>query len=200
MAPHPQTGLGGLLCLPAGGRRLVLGEALTAPEHAAARDFLVHRALAVLKLNASVLTRAAPIDLWPIVAAYLKLWSPSWTPQGIDQGKLGDWLTRFQRAGAPEPTPRQSALATEVIATLGSRSSTLGTVLYGWGNRIGLLATGSMEVALTGIAWATAHGALPAAGRDRMTWIGRNAEARDLMVFAVSDACTEARRRRGLAG
>jgi len=37
----------------------------------------------------------------------------------------------------------------------------------------------------------------PATGPERVTWIGRNAEARDLMIFAVSDAFSEARGRLG---
>ena len=53
---------------------------------------------------------------------------------------------------------------------------------------------GDLNVALTGIAWAGGHAnAPPAAGKDRITWIGRNAEARELIVFSVSDAYADAR-------
>ena len=40
---------------------------------------------------------------------------------------------------------------------------------------------GDLNVAISGIAWAGGHtNAPPAAGKERMTWIGRNAEAREL--------------------
>ncbi len=76
-------------------------------------------------------------------------------------------------------------LVQEVIGSIGNRASTLNTVINGWGNRAGLLAMGDLNVAITGIAWAGGHAnAPPAAGKDRMTWIGRNAEARELVVFS----------------
>jgi hypothetical protein len=90
-------------------------------------------------------------------------------------------------------------LASEVIGSIGNRASTLNTVINGWGNRAGLLAMGDLNVAITGIAWAGGHAnAPPAAGKDRMTWIGRNAEARELVVFSVSDAYADARGQLGL--
>ena len=42
------------------------------------------------------------------------------------------------------------------------------------------------------------HRAPPPAGAERATWIGRNAEARDLAVFSVSDAYAEVRSQMGV--
>jgi hypothetical protein len=54
-------------------------------------------------------------------------------------------------------------------------------------------------VAITGVAWAGGHvNAPPSSGKERLTWIGRNAEARDLIVFSVSDTYADARGRLGL--
>ena len=81
---------------------------------------------------------------------------------------------------------------------IGNRASTLNTVVNGWGNRVGLLVVGDLNAALTGIAWAGGHqSGPPPQGKERVTWIGRNAEARDLVVFAVSDAYADARSRAG---
>ena len=71
--------------------------------------------------------------------------------------------------------------------------------MNGWGKRAALLATGDPNVAHQGIAWAGGHATgRPPAGKDRLTWIGRNAEARELVVFSVSDAYADARARVGL--
>jgi hypothetical protein len=71
----------------------------------------------------------------------------------------------------------------------------------GWGDRAALLAIGDPNVGLDAIAWSSGNAAgPPKSGKERLTWIGRNAEARDLIVFAVSDAYVEARSRLELSG
>jgi hypothetical protein len=90
-------------------------------------------------------------------------------------------------------------LALEVIGSLGNRTSTLHTVVNGWGNRVALLASGDLSTALSAIARAAGHSSGPAAsGAERVTWIGRNAEARDLVVFTMSDAYAEVRAKLGV--
>jgi cellulose synthase operon protein C len=179
---------------------LVLGHPLVVSARDDVRGFLVHRALKVLQANAASISRTAPIDLWPLLAAYLKAFNATWVPQGVDQGKLSDFSGRVSRALPKGLDAQVSLLAAEVIGSIGNRASTLNTVVNGWGNRAGLLAAGDLNVAITGIAWAGGHAnAPPAAGKERMTWIGRNAEARELVVFSVSDAYADARTRLGLA-
>ena len=86
-----------------------------------------------------------------------------------------------------------------MIGTIGNRASMLNTIVNGWGDRAGLVALGDPNVAVTAVAWAGGHlNAPPASGKDRLTWIGRNAEARELIVFSVSDAYADARARLGL--
>jgi hypothetical protein len=118
----------------------------------------------------------------------------------VDQGKLTDFYGRITRALPKAVDAQTGLLAAEVIGSIGNRASTLNTVINGWGNRAGLLAVGDLNVAITGIAWSGGHtNAPPATGKDRMTWIGRNAEARELVVFSVSDSYADARSRVGLA-
>jgi tetratricopeptide (TPR) repeat protein len=192
----------GSVCVPASTNPpvLVLGHPLVTSGREDVRNFLVHRALKVLQSNAAAIARTAPIDLWPLIAAYLRAHSTAWTPQGVDQGKLTDFYGRITRAQARGVDPQIGLLAAEVIGTIGNRASTLNTVINGWGNRAGLLGVGDLNVAITGIAWAGGHtNAPPQTGKDRMTWIGRNAEARELVVFSVSDQYADARSRLGLA-
>lgn len=193
----------GSVCVPVSAHPpvLLLGQGLVATDQDQVRVFLVHRALKILQSNTAAISRTAPIDLWPLLAAYLKAHSPSWAPQGVDAGKLTDYYGKITRTtGQRAVDPQVALLASEVIGSVGNRASTLNTVINGWGNRAGLLAVGDLNIALTGIAWAGGHAnAPPAAGKDRMTWIGRNAEARELVVFSVSDAYADARGQLGLS-
>ena len=87
----------------------------------------------------------------------------------------------------------------EIIGTIGNRAPTLATAVNGWGDRCALLSCASPSTALTAIAWAGGHtNAPPPPGKDRLVWVGRNAEAREMILFAVSDAYVEARSRLGV--
>lgn len=191
----------GAVCIPASSHpaTIVLGQPLVASENAAVRTFLIHRALKVIQTNASAFSRTAPIDLWPLLAAYLKALNSAFAPQGVDPAKLAEASGKIAKAMTGAIDAQVRNLATEVIGSIGNRASTLNTAINGWGARAGLLAVGDPNVALTGIAWAGGHtNQPPAAGKDRLTWIGRNAEARELIVFSVSDGYSDARARLGL--
>ena len=192
----------GSVCVPVSTHpaTLVLGHPLVTSPREDVRSFLIHRALKVLQANAASISRTAPIDLWPMLAAYLKAFNAAWVPQGVDQGKLTDFYGRISRALPKDLDGQVGVLAADVIGSLGNRASTLNTMINGWGNRAGLMAVGDLNVAISGIAWAGGHtNAPPATGKERMTWIGRNAEARELVVFSVSDAYADARSKLGLA-
>jgi len=163
------------------------------------RLFLIHRALKILQSNGSAFSRTPPIDIWPLLAAYLKAFTPSWTPPGVDPARLTDAYGKISRVMPASPDPQLGVLAADVIGTIGNRASTLNTVINGWGNRAALLATGDLNIAFTAIAWSGGHtNAPPPEGKERVTWIGRNAEARDLIVFAASDQLADAREKLGL--
>ncbi|WP_437571433.1 hypothetical protein [Sorangium sp. So ce542] len=190
----------GAVCVPASSSppKIVLGQPLVASPREDVRLFLIHRAVKILQTNASAFSRTAPIDLWPLLAAYLKALTPSWTPQGADAGRLREYQGRIERVTTGGLDPKLGVLAADVIGSIGNRASTLNTAINGWGNRAAFLAVGDLNIALTGIAWSGGHtNAPPAGGKDRVTWIGRNAEARDLIVFAVSDGLAEAREQLG---
>lgn len=191
----------GQVCVPVRSHppTIIMGQALASQEPSTERTFLLHRAMKVLQANAAVFARTAPIDLWPLLAAYLRVFSPQFSPQGVDAARFSEAFGRLSRT-MPQGLGHDAALlAADVIGTIGNRASTLNAAINGWGSRAGLLAVGDSNVALTGIAWAggNANGP-PESGKDRLTWIGRNAEARDLVIFSVSDAYVDARARLGL--
>ncbi|WP_437279620.1 tetratricopeptide repeat protein [Sorangium sp. So ce375] len=194
------TGALGAVCVPASTSppKIVLGQALVTSPREDVRLALIHRAVKILQTNASAFSRTAPIDLWPLLAAYLKALAPTWSPQGADAARLREYQGRIERVMTGGVDPKLSVLAADVIGSIGNRASTLNTAINGWGNRAAFLAVGDINVVLTAIAWSGGNtNAPPASGKDRVTWIGRNAEARDLIVFAVSDGLTEAREQLG---
>ncbi|WP_437590787.1 hypothetical protein [Sorangium sp. So ce1000] len=196
------TGALGAVCVPASTSppKIVLGQALVTSPREDVRLALIHRAVKILQTNASAFSRTAPIDLWPLLAAYLRAFVPTWSPQGADAARLREYQGRIERVAAGGLDPKLSVLAADVIGSIGNRASTLNTAINGWGNRAAFLAVGDINVVLTGIAWSGGNtNAPPASGKDRVTWIGRNAEARDLIVFAVSDGLTEAREQLGFS-
>lgn len=177
---------------------LVLGSSLISTDDVPVRDFLLMRALKIVQTRGCALSRTAPIDLLPVVAALVKIFAPSFEPKGVDAKRFAEALQKLQAVKPSAIDPDVSALALELGAGLDNRASTLNVAVNGWGDRAALLAQGHLTTALRAIAWAGGHpSGPPASGRDRMTWIGRNAEARDLIVFVASEDYGAARKRLG---
>jgi hypothetical protein len=177
---------------------IVFGEALLQTERGDIRDFLIYRSVKSLQTRTSALARTAPVDLGPLLAAYLRLHQPDFIPSGVDPGKLDIFSKRMVEAGGVARDARYAALASEVIASIGNRASSLSTAAHAWGSRTALLATGDPHVAIEAAAWGSGDEAgPPEQGADRIKWIGRHAEARDFIVFSVSDAYHSLRSRLG---
>jgi tetratricopeptide (TPR) repeat protein len=191
----------GPVCMPVSANppQIVFGQSLLDSDDDAARYFLLIRSLKVLQANAATLSRTAPIELWPVVAAYLGLFASNWQPQGVDAKKLGDAQKRLQGVAGRRLDDDVPVLALEVIGSIGNRASLIGTALHQWGNRTALLSAGSLVASLRGVALAGGHTAgPPAEGPERVKWIVRNPEARDLATFSVGEQYIEARTRLGL--
>ncbi|HMJ12236.1 MAG TPA: tetratricopeptide repeat protein [Polyangiaceae bacterium] len=188
-------------CLPASTEpaRLIVGNALLESADEGARYFLIVRALKILQGRAGALSRTAPIELWPVLAGFLSLFAPEWQPQGVDARRLLDAQQRLREALPATQDDELRSMALEVIGSIGNRASQLATVVYQWGNRSGLLAVGDPAAALRGVASAAGQlTALPAEGSERVKWIVRNPEARDVCVFSVSEQYAALRARLGL--
>jgi lipoprotein NlpI len=188
----------GSVCVPASSTPplLIFGQTLLESSDDAARYCLLMRALKVLQGRAATVARTAPIDLWPVVAGLLCVLAPSFTPQAIDAKKLAEAKSRIQAVLPAQIEDDTATLALEVSSLIGNRASQLATQVYMWGNRTALLAAGSLASAFRSIALgAPGGGTPPAGGSERIKWIVRNAEARDLAIFSVSEPYAEARRR-----
>jgi len=177
--------------------QIVYGAALLERGDDATRYFLLVRALKLIQVRAATLARTVPTDLGPVVAGFLSALA-EYTPEGVDPKRLADAQKRVKAAIAKPFGGDVPMLALEVVGSLGSRASQLATALNQWANRTALLALGSPLTALRALALASSA-EIPAAGPDRMRWLGRHAEARDIAIYSVSEAYGEARRRLGLA-
>ena len=192
----------GPACLPVSTNppQIVFGQPLLDSEDDAARYFLLIRSLKILQGHSSALSRTAPVELWPILAGFLSLFAPDWIPQGVEAKKLSDAQQRISAVMRPNLDADVPVLALEVIGAIGNRASLLGTALHQWGNRTALLSAGSLVASLRGVALAAGQpGGPPHEGAERVKWIVRNPEARDLATFGVSEQYTEARVRLGLS-
>jgi hypothetical protein len=192
----------GPVCIPVSSSPPVLlyGQALLDSSDDVSRYFLLIRALKLMQVGGVALSRTAPVDLWPVIAGLLSLFAPDWRPQGIDAEKLNQAQQRVRQALVGEPAHDIPALALEVIGAIGNRASQMGTLYNQWSDRAALLAVGDPAVALRGIALASGHGTEPPAElHERLRWILRNPEARDLMIFSTSDEYGRARKELGLA-
>jgi hypothetical protein len=179
--------------------RILLGEALLKHEDQGVKDFLLLRALRLVQARMSVLTRTAPVDLWPVVGGFLSLFADGWQPQGADPDKVRQAASRLKAAFPVKLESDIPTLALEVIGAIGNRASQLGALANQWGSRTALLATGDPMSAFLALALAAGRPeGPPTEGDERLRWIVRNPEARDIAVFSVDQKYLEARNACGL--
>ncbi len=178
---------------------VVFGSALLASSDVRSRDFLFARAVKILQARACALANASPLELWPMIAAFLAALAPKWSPSGLDPQALAAARSAMVSRLDPGLRGELEPLAHEVAATIGNRASQTGPLVNQWAARAALLAIGSPAAALRGIACAVGQApAPPTDPAERLKWVIRHAEARDLMAFSASEAYSLARRRLGL--
>jgi tetratricopeptide (TPR) repeat protein len=179
--------------------QIVYGAALLERGDDATRYFLLVRALKLIQARAATLARTVPTELGPVVTGFLSTLA-DYNPEGVDAKRLADAQKRIKAAIVRPFESEVSMLALEVVGSLGgSKASQLATALNQWANRTALLAVGSPLTAFRALALSSSV-ELPAAGPERLRWLGRHAEARDLAIFSVSEGYGEARRRLGVEG
>ena len=188
----------GKVCMPLSTTppQLLVGtEVLAAPDERVVM-FLLVRALKILQCGAAALFRTPAVDLVTMMSAYVSALAPSWEPDGVDRAAVEPLRQRIVEALPPKLDDDVPDLALEVAGLIGNRASQLGTLVGQMGSRAGLLAIGCPTTALSAIATATADGgSIPPQPAARLRWIVRSLDARDLVVFAASEAYAQARRR-----
>jgi tetratricopeptide (TPR) repeat protein len=191
----------GRACVPASSDppTLIVGEDVLSVSDLSARTFIIVRAVKLIATRASALVRTPSADLAVLISAWLQAFNPNWTPQGVNPTALAAALRKVSAALPKKLPPELGLLALEVAGSIGMRASTLGAMALAWANRTALLAVGDPNAALQAIAWS--HGAkdgAPASPDERVAWLSRTHEAKDLLTFGIGDTYAEARDRLGL--
>jgi hypothetical protein len=188
----------GAVCLAAGSTPpvILMGESLGVDRGG---SFQVLRALKLLQVRASALARTPPAELSVLVAAWLRCFNPTWKPKDVPASAVEAAVPRVQAALPRSTGGDLGVVALEVAGSLEGNLASVGPAAVAWANRVALLAIGSPAMALDAIAASLGSaGGAPTDPGERLAWIGRTQEARDLLAFGVSDAFAEARSRLGL--
>ena len=178
--------------------QIVYGTALLERGDDATRFFLLVRALKLIQVRAATL-RAHGADRARAGRRGLSLDSRRVQPRRRRPKRLAEAQKRVKAAISRPFQGEVPMLALEVVGALGSRTSQLATALNQWANRTALLAVGAPLTALRALALA-GNVELPSDSAERLRWIGRHAEGRDLAIFCVSEAFGEARKKLGVEG
>jgi tetratricopeptide (TPR) repeat protein len=188
----------GYACLPVASSppAIILGEAATTDERPCL--FLATRALKLVRAKASVFARLAGNDLSLLVGAWLKCFNPAWQPAWIPAATLQQAVGRMRASSTHTVDPQLGALALEVTGSMQTQAKELGIAALAWADRVALLALGDPLSALDAIAASTGMAPAPRDAPTRALWVSHSAEARDLMLFAVSDAVSQIYARLGL--
>ncbi len=179
---------------------LVLGEELVNEPREVARAFLITRGVKLLQLHGSAFARLPPGDLPVLVGAWLKAFVPNWSPQGIAPGPLAEAGRRLAAGMPRQLDPDLGAMALEVIGGVGPQIAALGAAVLSIANRTALLAVGEPSAALDALAWASGPkvSGAPATEQERVSFLSRNAEVKDVFAFTLADAYMDARGRLGV--
>jgi len=178
--------------------RFLVGPGLDALDTTAC-DYQIARAFKLQQLGAAALARSRPEDAWPMLAALLLLFAPQWRPRGVDARKVAQARALVEqglaRVGYDDDVP---ILALEAIGALGEQGASVGEAARTLALRSALLAVGDPGAGLRAMS-AGADKPLPPSGPSRFRWLEGHPEAKELLLFAVSDELARARERLGLA-
>ena len=189
----------GMNCVPLSSEpaRLLIGPELLKSNDDAVRFALLVRALKILEVRAPVIARTSPVELVPLFGGLIASLVPDGAPQpGVDARKAREAAFRIAPVLPDSLREELAPLAREIAPLVSTRSSQLGVAALQWAARTALLAVGDLHTLIAATARAAgAPAGPPPSGPERLRFIVRNAEARDVSIFSVSDHYAEARRR-----
>lgn len=177
---------------------LLVSPSLMAVPNERVRSFIVVRAMKMMIARASALLRAPDADAAVLVSALITALNPDFEAQGVDAGRVATLSRKIANALPQSIDPTVGIVALETAGTLGDRPSRLGAAIRTWANRVALLAIGEPSDALDALGWLAGEEGAPQDQRARASWIAENAEARELLIFSVSNTYAEARAHLGL--
>lgn len=191
-----------LLCLPVGAKpfQIVIGEGITTTEDDNARRFALARTMKLCAARCASLVRVPAADLRTYLDALLHHLYPDHPAPPLDAERLDEMTKRLQRFIPKKDEPELKKLAAELAQKGALDVERLTSAAATWGDRIALLSVGDLGAALTGVAWSLGQKEVPKDPAALRTWFADNPAARDMLLFAISDAYVEARKLAGVGG
>jgi tetratricopeptide (TPR) repeat protein len=159
--------------------------------------FVFARALEIARLGLSVAVRTQPDELALLMAGLVHHLDPNYEAPGIDPAAVVEYGRRiarqlprraalelgpviFEMAGTPDYDPRRMAMASSEL-----------------GNRVALLAAGSITAALSALLKQSGEPGIAEVATTRIGQVAKFPEASALIHFAISELHFEARSRTG---
>ncbi|MEC7525602.1 MAG: hypothetical protein VYE22_37315 [Myxococcota bacterium] len=160
--------------------------------------FVLARAFRIAKAQLSVVVRAQPHEVNALLGGLVQSYDPHHAPAGVDPSHLAEAARRVSKHVNRKVRDELGPLVYEMAGRPGYDPAGLAMAASEWGNRVGLLASGSAPAGISALAKLSGERELPADTPARLALVTRFPEASALLEFAISDAHFEARRRSGI--
>ena len=160
--------------------------------------FVLARAFRIAKAQLSVVVRAQPHEVNALLGGLVQSYDPHHSPAGVDPAHVAEAARRVTKHINRKARDELGPLVYEMAGRPGHDPSGLAMAASEWGNRVGLLASGSAPAGISALAKLSGERELPTDTASRLALVTRFPEASALLEFAISDAHFEARRRSGI--
>ncbi|MBX3273311.1 MAG: hypothetical protein KF729_23815 [Sandaracinaceae bacterium] len=180
---------------------ILLGAELLAITDEREKLFVLARALKIAKSQLSIAVRAQPLEVVTLVGGLVHSFDQHHMPAGVDPAHVAEAARRVVRNLVRRGPDELGPLVFEMAGRPGYDPAQLAMAASQWGNRVALLAVGSVPSAVSALAKLSGERELPADPTARVAMLQRFTEAADLLRFAISDVYFDARQHvRGGAG
>ncbi len=158
-------------------------------------QFLSARALKIARAQMSLCCRIRPDDLGVMMHALIRAHAPDYAPYGVDIATMEDMGRRIAKHLSRKAREELLPHLVELESANSFDPARVYEMASTAASRAGLLATGSVPSAATALCKLAG---MASSARHNTIGMTQIAEARDLLLFAVSEAHFEARQRAGV--
>ncbi len=184
------------VCLPFGSQHaaVLLGrDMMNLPE--AERQFLLARSFFIAKAGLAGVLRATPQEVSAMLAYVAQQFDPAFQPIGLDPGQVQEQGRKLAKHAPRRVIEEAGAVVYEMVGAPEYDPTKLAMAASELGDRIGLLATGSVPAALNALLKLAGETSPSNDVAARVASTKRSPEAHSLIAFAISEAHFDARKR-----
>ncbi|MCZ7679167.1 MAG: hypothetical protein M5U28_10610 [Sandaracinaceae bacterium] len=176
---------------------LLIGSELLGITDDREKVFVLARAFKIAHAQLSVVVRAQPQEVVALVGGLVLSYDPHHVAPGADPAHVAEAARRIVKNVQRKAQNELGPLVFEMAGRPGYDPARFAMAASEWGNRVGLLASGSAPAAFSALAKLSGEREVPPDPTARIAMLSRFPEAMSLLSFSISDACFEARRRAG---